>query len=317
MTTTPVSASYNPERTKQLQREIRALTRGAYDLQKMRIQIGLRVVANFKAKLGQAPSQTEEDTLDNEAKKLLEQIRKDYTRITDGIAERIEAGKRQPRIFVGEGLISEFAEFALVRTYFSMEKTEDEAFDGLGKVLVEHPIYPFLKSVRGCGPAMMGVIISEIDIHKANYPSSLHMLAGLDVAQDGAGRSRRKEHLVEKTYINREGEEAIKNGLTYNPWLKTKLVGVMSGCMLKAGGPHVDAYRAYKHRLECNPKHADKTPAHRNRMALRYMIKLFLNDLYNAWRAVENLPIHPPYHEAKLGIVHSQPTTGELLTSSR
>jgi hypothetical protein len=38
-------------------------------------------------------------------------------------------------------------------------------------------------------------------------------------------------------------------------------------------------------------------------MALRYMIKIFLIDLYNNWRRLEGLPVAPPYSEAKLGMV--------------
>jgi hypothetical protein len=52
---------------------------------------------------------------------------------------------------------------------------------------------------------MAGVILSEIDITKAEYPSSLHKYAGLDVAGDGQGRSRKKEHLEESDYIDKDG----------------------------------------------------------------------------------------------------------------
>jgi hypothetical protein len=34
------------------------------------------------------------------------------------------------------------------------------------------------------------------------------------------------------------------------------------------------------------------------------MIKLFLQDLWREWRALEGLPIVAPYHEDKLGIFH-------------
>ena len=44
---------------------------------------------------------------------------------------------------------------------------------------------------------MAGVLISEFDIHRARYPSSMWKYAGLDVARDGRGRSRKAEHLVE------------------------------------------------------------------------------------------------------------------------
>ena len=41
-------------------------------------------------------------------------------------------------------------------------------------------------------------------------------------------------------------------------------------------------------------------------MAIRYMIKQFLADLYNAWRPLEGLEVAPTYAEAKLGIKHRQ-----------
>jgi len=72
---------------------------------------------------------------------------------------------------------------------------------------------------------MAGVLISEIDIHKSRYPSSLWRYAGLDVAEDGKGRSRHKEHLVPIEYVDKDGNPAVRQGITYNPFLKTKLMG--------------------------------------------------------------------------------------------
>lgn len=37
---------------------------------------------------------------------------------------------------------------------------------------------------------------------------------------------------------------------------------------------------------------------------MRYMVKMFLRDLYVAWRTLENLPIAETYQEAKLGKHH-------------
>ena len=45
---------------------VRTVVRGTYDIQNLRIQTGNRIVANFKARLGQAPSEKEE-TMDKEA----------------------------------------------------------------------------------------------------------------------------------------------------------------------------------------------------------------------------------------------------------
>jgi hypothetical protein len=39
-------------------------------------------------------------------------------------------------------------------------------------------------------------------------------------------------------------------------------------------------------------------------MAIRYTIKIFLQDLWLKWRELEGLPVSAPYHEAILGHKH-------------
>ncbi len=63
---------------------LKTLVRGAYDIQKLRIQMGNRIAANFRAKLGQSPSLSEDD-LNKEAVKVLKDLRLRYHKITDGI----------------------------------------------------------------------------------------------------------------------------------------------------------------------------------------------------------------------------------------
>lgn len=48
----------------------------------------------------------------------------------------------------------------------------------------------------------------------------------------------------------------------------------------------------------------DTTPGHRDAAAKRYMIKMFLKDLYVAWRTIEGLPVREPYQEDYLGHKH-------------
>lgn len=153
---------------------------------------------------------------------------------------------------------------------------------------------------------MSGVIISEIDISKCKYASSLWMYSGLDVASDGAGRSKKKEHLVEFSYIDREGKEQTKLGITFNPFLKTKLVGVLGPSFLRSGNEkYTECYYNYKNRLENHPLHKEKTKLHRHNMAIRYMVKRFLVDLYYDWRTLEGLPVEKEYSEGKLGMKHA------------
>ncbi len=279
--------------------ELRSITRGAYDIQKLRIQTGLRLCANLRSKLSENPSEQDEET-----DKAITLIKADYRRLSDAIANTKK--KDVKSIFKGEKIISTHTEYVLVDHYIALEQRERELFKSLENVLKEFPIWTeFLHKTQGIGPAMAAVIISEIDISKAKYPSSLWMYAGLDVAPDGAGRSLRAAHLIDRAYTNSKGEEATRKSITYNPFLKTKLMGVLATSFLRSKSIYADVYNDYKHRLESDPRKVEWTKLHRHNASLRYMIKIFLIDLYSIWRKLEGLPQSPTYQEAKLGHVHT------------
>lgn len=280
---------------------LRTMVRGAYDIQQLRIQMGNRIVGSFKVKLGQAPGAAE-DAIDAEGREILDKLRKHYRLLTDAVVKFPPRSK-----FKADGVIDSYTELCLIAEYVELDDQEKKHFRRLTSVLEDFQIYrEFLEPIKGIGPAMAGVIISEIDITKARHPSSLWKYAGLDVASDGRGRSRKAEHLVERDYTNKDGEPAKRNGITFNPWLKTKLVGVLASSFLKATpNPYRDIYDGYKHRLEQHPGHAEKSKGQRHAMAMRYMVKMFLIDLYAKWRALEGLPVSLPYHEAKLGLKHA------------
>jgi len=295
----------HPMRTEQTREDFRKITksivRGVYDVQKLRIQTGNRVVANFRAKLGIPPGK--EDS--KEIKKMMRLLKADYDKITDAIV----AKSKLMTNFPGTELISSFTEYALMDFYLNMIEREAALFHDLKQIVEAQPLWKcFLQDVKGCGPAMAGIILAEIDIHNAKYPSSLWKYAGLDVAQDGKGRSRRKEHLIKVKYKDKNGEDKEKDSITFNPFLKTKLMGVLAGSFLKAKSPYRELYDGYKHRLEHHAVYGKKeeTPGHRHNMALRYMVKRFLVDLHTNWRRIEGLPVHEEYAVAKLGYTHGQ-----------
>lgn len=279
---------------------LKTIVRGSYDLQKLRIQIGNRIVGNFKVKLGQEPSESE-DSLDVDSKLVLSTLRASYKKITDGV-------KNFPnrKTFKADGIIADYTELCLIAQYFEVERDETNHFNRLKNILEDFPIYTeFLKGVVGVGPVMSAIIISEFDIHKAEYPSSLWKYAGLDVAADGKGRSRKKEHLVESSYLDKEGVIKQKMGISFNPWLKTKLIGVLGTSFVRVGkGDYNESYKNYKNRLENMPVHDDKSKGHRNAMAIRYAVKRFLVDLHREWRTIEGLTVPEEYSVAKLGITH-------------
>jgi hypothetical protein len=126
----------------------------------------------------------------------------------------------------------------------------------------------------------------------------------------GEGRSRRREHLVKRLYTSRRGTQEERDSLTFNPFLKTKLVGVLAPSFMKLGGHYKQQYDMYKHRLESHPRyglaaeaegHREARKGHRDEMSRRYIIKLFLADLWKVWRELEGLPTSPFYAQAKLG----------------
>lgn len=321
--------------------QLRTIVRGAYDIQKLRISMGNRIVAQYKAKLGQEPSKSEKE-MDKESKTILAQLRGEFKKLMDGVKKvRLATFKATP-------LISNFTEFSLLQNYLDLEESEKNHFKNLGVILQDFEIYrDFLEPIHGMGPQIAGVIISEIDIAKATYPSSLWQYAGLGVESDGRGTSRRKEHQKTIDYIDKDGKPAQRQGLAHNTFLKTKLMGVAISCILKAGlkakktekrdengaiifkegteepemvkvvdgnkktvydrskcSKYALIYVDYKNRLQHHPNWTEASDGHKHNAAMRYAVKALLVDLHIRWRTLEGLPVSTSYAEGKLGIKH-------------
>jgi len=196
----------------------------------------------------------------------------------------------------------------------NMLNTENKLLEGIANFLEEFPVWTeFMSGIKGLGRALAGVIISEFDIFKADTPSSFHKYAGYDVVfveneageLVGEGRSRKKAHLVDTEYTDRDGKVQTRKSITFNPFLKTKLYNLAVSFLKQKGrSPYADIYFDYKNRLEHAPAHKDKSLGHRHAMALRYSLKRFLIDLHIKWRELEGLPVTEEYAVAKLGLVH-------------
>lgn len=114
------------------------------------------------------------------------------------------------------------------------------------------------------------------------------------------GRSMSDTEMFE--YISKDGELKLKKGLTYNPTLKCKLMGVLGSCLIKAKDPvYYTIYNEYKNRLNNNHRYDGYTNARKSNMAVRYMVKQFLRNLWVVWRNLEGLPVDAPYEVDKLG----------------
>ena len=268
--------------------ELRALVNGAYDLQKLRVSMGNRLCAAYRVKLGQEPGDPQK-LAPAEAQKILKLIKASYKKMTDGIKTELPRLKN----FVGNQIIGSYAELALVELYLNIEKDEDKAFDRLEPILKEFPIYTsFMEPICGLGAQVAGVLIADIDISQARYPSSLWQLCGYGTTSrmdaDGNpvvdhttgqiirdGVTRQKHHLVSRQYRSKEGQIEDRMGLAFNPRLKTKL-HVMAEVFIQSGRREWTAeQKKQREKLRDDLKlSADSSEAHDIQCKLDAMIPL-------------------------------------------
>lgn len=316
---------------------IRSFVKMLYDIQALRMAAGLRVVSAFKPILEASGVVFKEELAEGEDKKKAEEkvtvkimgmLMADYKACRDPKTGEIITSAQFEKIKDKMTYLKVYDMVALLDAYMVLVDREKQQFAMLTKVLSGHPLYEYIMANRddwvGVGPAAIAVLISEIDIHNTMYPTRLFKYAGLDVAPDGRGRSRRSEHLIDVEYVDRNGNKQTKRSITFNPFLKTKLIGTFADSMIRAGSPternghrtsrYKQIYLDYKHRITCreearaqqDPNYVKWTKAHIHNAAKRYMIKRLLADIYNVWRRLENLPVAPSYEEAKLGLIHGQ-----------
>lgn len=365
---------------------------GVYDFQMLRMQTGLRLCANFRSRLGlvvedpvKAAEEKDEDPdeqesrahrerkkREKEAMKVMEQLRKEYARMCEGVAKKRTIPTE--RKFKGSPLISNYAELELIDQYFEIEKQEDKMFRQLGVALKKLPIWnEYLSGVLGVGPAMGSVLVTYFDIYKAHHPSLFWAYAGLDVVPEpcsicngtgrhidettrqltgetciichgsgmvGFGRSRREKHLVERQYKAKDGSIKTKMSVTYEPWLKARLIGALATSFMRApGSVWKPVYDERRHRLTTDPRLLHVTleeykaaykaknplaehmwpPLRIHLSSIRYMLKAFLAEFWHRWRIIEGLPLNPynpdsqtgTYAEDKLGMRHGPPRAAE------
>lgn len=331
-------------------RILRSYVRGYYDTQGVRIKLGQKLVANFYAKIGIQAGKKLTDASDPIAKKLLKALKLEYKRISDAVAKNRSLVNQLIKTHKIEGvkIISDSTEFVLMETYMHLLQREAVIKGQLRGYLDDNfEIWnEWLKKITGLGELMGGVIISEFDIHKATYVTSMWKYSGLDVVEivdkEGnivmEGRRNKKEHHVDIDYINKDGKPDVKKGLSYNPFLKSKLLGVLGPSILMqhkkmikqngpgAGTPYGYIYYNYRNRLEqerniiiiramkggrVSREDAEKevkkgkySDDRLNRKSIRYMIKLLIRDLYPVWKKIEGLPAVAPYEERMLGMKH-------------
>lgn len=204
----------------------------------------------------------------------------------------------------------------LMDRYDNLCNTEESLKKELAKVVHQTDLWKsFLVNVKGCGEGMAAVLISEYDIHKATTVSKMWAFAGL---APGMGKGRKYDKKKEMPYYTdemvRKDKRTVGFLCPFNQFLRAKLCGVLGSGFLKCNSPYREYYDNMKHRLESdgwgtaskNPTDKKRPNAgHQHKAANRYMVKMFLKDLYVAWRSIEGLPVRAPYQEEYLNKRHS------------
>lgn len=114
------------------------------------------------------------------------------------------------------------------------------------------------------------------------------------------------------TFASGKAQHPVKGvKLNYNAWLRTKLVGVLAGNLIKLKSPWRMFYDDYKHRKQTAGW--GRNDGHRHAAALRYMVKMLLLDIHHKWRTFEGLSVRKSYHIEKQGGHESGLLPSELL----
>lgn len=235
----------------------------------------------------------------------------------DGADQKIPDGQ-------GEYVITERDREFLTGLYGVADDQDVLIEKWIAKQLKGVPVWTeFLKNVKGVGPIIAAVLITEFDIHRATTVSKMWQFAGLNPTpvrgmkwvktakpktyqpKDGDVIRRMGDRVLVRTHDMVRGDRLTSGYMSpFNGFLRTKLCGVLAGSFIKSKSPYSRFYYDMKQRYENEDGWSDETKMHRHRAATRYMIKMFLIDLYKAWRELEGLPVRPSYQEEYLDHKH-------------
>lgn len=235
---------------------------------------------------------------------------KDIQKALEELREASESGEAEAKGLPSIKLMGEVYDYLMADQYQKLLDLEQSSIKYLEEEVKKHPMWSeFFADVKGCGPIMAAVCISYFDPYRARHASSFWKYAGLDVVikADGTAEGRGRKHTEPQKYMDKEGKIQEKIGLTYNPKLRSKLLGVLGGCFLKLARDsekrpiqYGKVYYDYKHRLANRLQDPPLSTPHIHRMALRYCVKQFVRDMWVAWRTLEGLEVTEPYEVAYL-----------------
>jgi Transposase IS116/IS110/IS902 family len=210
----------------------------------------------------------------------------------------------------------------LEHAYARAVEDEAEAAKALGETIEQHPVWPWLSNIRGIGRLLSARLLSRLDITRAKTPSAFWAYCGLGTipgimyrcAECGlevaypVGYQSREAHMRRSSARPCTGSlEPVQGAATtrvaprrtslggrasYDAQARIScyLIGVS---MLRCGSEYRSFYDTERARLAAS--RPGWAPKRCHLSALRKMEKVFLRDLWLAWRKAEGLPVVAPY----------------------
>ena len=167
-------------------------------------------------------------------------------------------------------------------------------------------------------------LLSYVPVMRKTDDGEVEVYEEVDTGAEYVGPVGYKEHGRRKgdayyvQYEDANGNMAWKKSLGYNPVLRSKLLAVFVPNFIKSGkrkevapdgsictvakSEYVDVYVNYKNSKAAAVAAEQMKAAHVEKMARRQVARIFLENLWVAWRMMLGLEVTPSYGEAHLGI---------------
>ena len=210
-----------------------------------------------------------------------------------------------------------YQDYVHIELYLRDFENEKRVEQTMAYLVMYHPMWSgYFEQIKGVGPVSAAVLLGTFKIGKkpdgtfiAPYVSCFWKYSGLDVVVDpvtgiGARRSKKAEHLIDREYVDKNGEIKTKKSITYKDDLKSFLLGVLAGSLMVHNPHYKSIYDDYRHRIETDPGKQEWTKAHVHNDALGRMMKIFIKDFWIRWRQMRGYEVIPDWYESKFGHYH-------------
>jgi hypothetical protein len=210
----------------------------------------------------------------------------------------------------------------LEKAYWRASDDESDAATALRSEIESHPAWPWLAQQRGVGELLAARLLSRLDVERARTPSAFWAYCGLATIPGNAFQCPRCKlevgmpagYKLGETHFKRGAARICSGHLELIPGKETRvaprrsiaggrnsydaharktcyLIGVS---MLRCGSDYRIHYDAERERVAA--ERPGWTAKRSHLAALRKMEKVFLRDLWLAWRKAVSLPVVRPYH---------------------